>query len=154
MLSNECVSHTTLAETIIILQQDGGVCHSVIRYLRPVWTPHTQTDRDTIEKVQKRAARWNNARWDSSIKKWSRSYDESLAELPPSRRALRKKAKNPTCSTWDDFTRPIPRVVRGTILRQQLHVQYVGRFYVRPNDVKSPRVSWDSISYVAGFYVD
>ena len=48
---------------------------------------------------------------------------------------------NPTGSTWDD-------------LRQQLHVQYVGRFYVRPNDVKSPSVSWDSISYVAGFYVD
>ena len=71
-----------------------------------------------------------------------------------SRRALRKIAKNPTCSTWDDFTCPIPRVVRGTILRQQLHVQYVGRFYVRPNDVKSPSVSWASISYVAGFYVD
>ena len=41
---------------------------------------HThKTDRDTIEKVQKRAARWINARRDSSIKKWSRSYDESLA---------------------------------------------------------------------------
>ena len=76
------------------------------------------------------------------------------AGSPASRRALRKIAKNPTCSTWDDFTCPIPRVVRGTILRQQLHVQYVGRFYVRPNDIKSPSVSWDSISYVAGFYVD
>jgi len=27
------------------------------------------------------AASWINARWDSSNKKWSRSYDESLAEL-------------------------------------------------------------------------
>ena len=44
-------------------------------------TTHTQTDRDTIEKVQKRAARWINARWDNSTKKWSRSYDESLTEL-------------------------------------------------------------------------
>ena len=32
-----------------------------------------------------------------------------------------KKAKNPTCSTWDNFTSPIPRVVRGMILRQQAH---------------------------------
>ena len=52
-----------------------------LEYCCPVWTPHTQTDRDTIEKVQKRAARWINTWWDSSTKKWSRSYDESLAEL-------------------------------------------------------------------------
>ena len=52
-----------------------------LKYCCPVWTPHTQTNRDTIEKVQKRAARWTNARWDGSTKKWSRSYDESLAEL-------------------------------------------------------------------------
>jgi len=52
-----------------------------LEYCCPVWIPQTQTDRDTIEKVQKTAARWINARWDSSTKKWSRSYDESLAEL-------------------------------------------------------------------------
>ena len=85
----------------------------------------------------------------------AQSAENFFTVIFPSRRALRKIAKNPTCSTWDDFTCPIPRVVRGTILRQQLlHVQYVGRFYVRPNYVKSPSVSWDSISYGAGFYVD
>ena len=35
-----------------------------LEYCCPVWTAHT-TDRNTIEKVQKRAARWINARWDS-----------------------------------------------------------------------------------------
>ena len=50
-----------------------------------------------------------------------------------SRRALRKKAKNPTCSTWDDFTCPIPRVV---------HL-YVGRFYVN----NSTYSTWDDFTY-------
>ena len=35
----------------------------------------------------------------------------------------------------------IPRVVRGKILRQQLHEEYVGRYYVSTDDVKPPSVS-------------
>ena len=32
--------------------------------------------------------------------------------------SLRKIVKNPTCSTWDDFTSTTPRTVRGTILHK------------------------------------
>ena len=51
----------------------------------------------------------------------------------------------------------IVRVTFGPVLDKQsiVTVEYVLRLRdTRPNDVKSPSVSWDSIFYVAGFYVD
>ncbi len=52
-----------------------------LEYCCPVWSPHSKTDRATIEKVQRKAARWINARWDKTEKRWSKSYVESLNDL-------------------------------------------------------------------------
>ena len=43
-----------------------------------VWNPHTVSDINIIEAVQKRAARWI---WNSSTYSWDKSYDDCLREL-------------------------------------------------------------------------
>ncbi len=53
-----------------------------LEYCCPIWSPHSKTDRETIEKVQRRAARWINARWDKIVKRCrSQSYVESCNDL-------------------------------------------------------------------------
>ncbi len=38
-------------------------------------------DSEKLEKVQRRAARWIDGRWDPVSKKWSKSYEEICHEL-------------------------------------------------------------------------
>ena len=52
-----------------------------LEYASPVWNPHEQKNIETLEKVQRRAARWITAKWDSVRKEWSKSYEQSKEEL-------------------------------------------------------------------------
>ena len=52
-----------------------------VEYCAPVWNPHTAKNIETIEKVQKRAARWLTAKWNNDTKRWDKSYHQSLSEL-------------------------------------------------------------------------
>ena len=47
----------------------------------PVWSPYDKVSCDSIEKVQKRAARWICAKWDKDSFQWSHSYDDCCLEL-------------------------------------------------------------------------
>ena len=59
-------------------------CTALVRphlYCAPVWNPHQQKDCDTLEKVQRRAARWIGASWDPQSMKWSKPYEKICDEL-------------------------------------------------------------------------
>ena len=45
-----------------------------LEYSAPVWSPHTKTAISKLENVQKRAARWIEAKWSTSDHCWNRSY--------------------------------------------------------------------------------
>ena len=47
----------------------------------PVWSPYDNVSCDSIEKAQKRAARWICAKWDKDSFQWSHSYDDCCLEL-------------------------------------------------------------------------
>ena len=50
----------------------------ILEYSAPVWAPHEQKHIDTLEKVQRRAARWvSGARWNKQHNSWSTSYSDS-----------------------------------------------------------------------------
>ena len=57
------------------------VVSSILEYASVVWSPHTVSDIDAIESLQKRAARWICARWDSSTFSWNKTYADCLREL-------------------------------------------------------------------------
>ncbi len=46
-----------------------------LEYCAPVWSPHQMKDSEKLEKVQRRATRWIDGRWDPVSKKWSKSYE-------------------------------------------------------------------------------
>ena len=53
-----------------------------LEYCAPVWTPHQHKLSCSIEKVQKRAARWiRGVPWKSDRYGWSRSYSNLCSEL-------------------------------------------------------------------------
>ena len=52
-----------------------------LEYASVVWNPHTVSDIDIIEAVQKRAARWICASWNPSTFAWNKSYADCLCEL-------------------------------------------------------------------------
>ena len=52
-----------------------------LEYASVVWNPHTVSDINIIEAVQKRATRWICTRWNSSTYSWDKSYDDCLREL-------------------------------------------------------------------------
>ena len=52
-----------------------------LEYCAPVWNPYQQKDCETLEKVQRRAARWIGASWDPQSMKWSKSYEKICDEL-------------------------------------------------------------------------
>ena len=49
-----------------------------LEYWTPVWDPHTVQNIETLEKVQKWAARWLTAKWDNNSKQWDKLYFQSL----------------------------------------------------------------------------
>ena len=55
-----------------------------------MWNPHTASDINIIEAVQKRAARWICARWNSTTFSWDKSYSDCLRELNWSTLACRR----------------------------------------------------------------
>ena len=58
-----------------------ALVHPHLEYCAPVWNLHTVKNIETLEKVQKRAARWLTAKWDNNSKQWDKSYFQSLSEL-------------------------------------------------------------------------
>ena len=52
-----------------------------MEYASVVWNPHTVSDINIIEAVQKRAARWICARWNPNTFSWDKSYSDCLCEL-------------------------------------------------------------------------
>ncbi len=46
-----------------------------------VWSPHLKKDKTRLENVQKRAARWIEAKWSKDHHCWNKSYDECLLSL-------------------------------------------------------------------------
>ncbi len=51
-----------------------GLVRPHLEYAAPVWSPHKACDISKLEKVQKRAARWIAAKWNST--QWDKSYKE------------------------------------------------------------------------------
>ena len=47
-----------------------------LEYSAPVWSPHTKTAISKLENVQKRAARWIEAKWSKSDHCWNRFYED------------------------------------------------------------------------------
>ena len=47
----------------------------------PTWRPSTRKAEEQLERVQKRAARWINARWLVQEKRWDTTYLDSLSSL-------------------------------------------------------------------------
>ena len=58
-----------------------ALVHPHLEYCAPVWDPHTVKNVEMLEKVQKWAARWLIAKWESNSKQWDKSYFQSLSEL-------------------------------------------------------------------------
>ncbi len=52
-----------------------------LEFLAPVWSPHLKKDITSLENIQKRAARWIEARWSKEHHSWSKSYDECRLSL-------------------------------------------------------------------------
>ena len=52
-----------------------------LEYTAPVWSPHYKAGCSTLEKVQKRAARWISAKWGRKTFSWSKSYADCCKEL-------------------------------------------------------------------------
>ena len=52
-----------------------------VEYASVVWNPHTVSDINIIEAVQKRAAWWICAKWNSTNFSWNKSHDVCLQEL-------------------------------------------------------------------------
>ena len=52
-----------------------------LEFSAPVWAPHQTKDIVTLEKVQKRAARWATATWNPNTFRWNKSYEECCGEL-------------------------------------------------------------------------
>ena len=49
----------------------SALVRSHLEHCAPVWNPYQQKDCETLEKVQRRAARWIGASWDPHSRKWS-----------------------------------------------------------------------------------
>ena len=47
----------------------------------PVWSPHLKRDITNIENIQKRAARWIEAKWSKDHHHWNKTYDECRHSL-------------------------------------------------------------------------
>ena len=58
-----------------------AIVRPCLEYASVVWNPHTVSDIDAIESVQKRAARWICAQWDPSTFSWNKTYADCLREL-------------------------------------------------------------------------
>ncbi len=52
-----------------------------LEYSAPVWAPHTKNNINKIENVQKRAARWIEAKWCKTNHCWNRSYSNCCQSL-------------------------------------------------------------------------
>ena len=53
-----------------------------LEYACPVWHPYTIKNINTLESVQRRAARWaSNSKWDAISHCWSKSSDDCIQEL-------------------------------------------------------------------------
>ena len=53
-----------------------------LEYASVVWSPHTVSDKATVESVQRRAARWScGSRWSPLQNQWSKSSNVCLQEL-------------------------------------------------------------------------
>ena len=61
-----------------------------LEYASVVWNPHTASDINIIEAVQKRAARWICARWNPTTFSWDKSYSDCLHKLNWSTLACRR----------------------------------------------------------------
>ena len=61
----------------------------------PVWSPYDKVSCDSIEKVQKRAARWICAKWDKDSFQWSHSYDDCCQ--------LYKTVNHLDCLAFEDY---------------------------------------------------
>ena len=54
----------------------------MLEYACRVWHPHTAQNINTLESVQRRAARWAaNSKWDAISHCWSKSSDDCIQEL-------------------------------------------------------------------------
>ena len=58
------------------------VVRPTLEYACPVWHPYTTKNINTLESVQRRAARWaSNSKWDAISHCWSKSSDDCIQEL-------------------------------------------------------------------------
>ena len=58
-----------------------AIVKPVLMYGEPAWRPSTRKAEEQLERVQKRAARWINARWLVQEKRWDTTYLDSLSSL-------------------------------------------------------------------------
>ena len=58
-----------------------AIVKPALTYGEPVWRPSTRRADELVERVQKRAARWIDAKWLVHERKWNVTYTDSLSSL-------------------------------------------------------------------------